>query len=173
MYKESILQISKCLHWYQIHKALCRITNGSRDYRYAVLRWTPEETQVLLRAGTDTDLPGKQQLRELPVAKRLLVRCSAQLLRRGNGGSSLVPEEEAKNRLVDTFTQNGFSVHSLEVSPDEVFVDKGSSHFVAEYHEMTAIVQVVDRELATKLWITGIGRSKGLGFGLPVDLRAA
>jgi len=171
MYKESVVQINDCKHWYQIHQALCKRTKGSKEYRYAVLRWTPEETKVLLRSSADSNLPGKQQLRELPTGKRILTRCSVQLLHRGNSGHSLIPEEEAKARLTNTFVENGFSVHSLEVSPDEVFIDKGSSRFIAEYHEMTAIVQVADREAATKLWIAGIGRSKGLGFGLPVELQ--
>lgn len=158
---------------YQIHRAVTQKMGGqpaAKGFAYAPYRFlTSGAVQVLLRTFEPENESGLEWCSRplLNAGDRLQVLCTARLVKRSDSGEKLPDVSEAQSKLVQAL--RGFSVEELELPSSGVISFMHKTHRMIRlpyWHFRDVDITVTDPEQAVETMVRGVGRNRGLGFGM-------
>lgn len=173
---------------YSIHQSVTRLLDGQpseNGYAYSPLRVEGSRMQVLLRRMADNinplvsenvenvmQLSGDAAIswrrRWLQEGDRLDMRCAARFVRQTASGERTLRPDEARVRMV--MAMQGFRVEAINSEDRAIEFSKKGKTLCLPFWAFTLTATVIDERLAAKTMVHGVGRSRGLGFGMLVDV---
>lgn len=160
---------------YGVHQAVTRMMGGQPSemgYAYSPVRVTKMGVEVLLRRNTAGIKPFSWDRQVLQVGDALNLRCAARFTRQTAKGERMPGEDEAIEKLIKSM--HGFQVDSVDhLERLSMECHKAGKSVRLPFWAFMLHVTVVDAEKAATTMIRGVGRSRGLGFGMLIISREA
>jgi hypothetical protein len=143
-------------------RVLCRYDLvGGREGRLVVrtpVPWSPDGPAIAVASNTPVEPPGVGAVGELQL--RLVAAYRSDI------GSRPVPDDELEDYVRVRLTSAGFAASSIEAAPRRWWASAvGARRFPAT--DVVAHGQVVNKQFVLA-YLSGIGRGRAFGFGLPI-----
>lgn len=156
---------------YAIHQRVMVVTDGDKAISYAPVGLDREGFMVVkLRALPGVEMPDGIAVERKPVKNgtSFTIQAGVRLVKRSDCGERMPTEDEALEKWTRAVTAGGFQVeHTRMVESAMSFYHRRlDSHTRLPFWLVTSTLTVVDAEKAAETMVRGVGRSRGLGFGM-------
>jgi hypothetical protein len=96
------------------------------------------------------------------------VRAGVRLVKRSDRGERMPTEDEALEKWTRAVTAGGFSTEKTEMAESNItfFHQRLKQNTRLPFWAVSSQLTVVDAEKAAATMVRGVGRSRGLGFGM-------
>lgn len=158
---------------YAIHQRVMVVTDGDRAITYAPVGLNREGRMVVaLRAMPGVEMPDGIAAERKPVEDGMsfTIHAGVRLVKRSDRGERMPTEEEALEKWTRAVTAGGFRAEKTSMVESAIaFHHKRlGQHTRLPFWAVSSQLTVVDAEKAAATMVRGVGRSRGLGFGMLV-----
>lgn len=156
---------------YSIHQRVLAITHGDKAIRYGPVGALPDGRMVvLLRAADGTALPGvaEAELKTLEDGMRFTVRTGVRLIKQTCHGECMPDVDEAMEKWNQALSAGGFGAENTHMRESAIsfFHRRLKRRTTLPFWAVTCTLIVVDAKMAAETMVRGVGRNRGLGFGM-------
>lgn len=173
-YQEAHLQlgVDKTADLYVIHQQVMAVTDGNKAISYAPVG--PDKSGnivVRLRSAPGVMLPDGLTVDQKTLAEgeTFSVYARIRLVRRSDFGERMPTVNESMGKWITLLSDNGFEVEEgarIAETATSFYHKRLSQQTRLPYWVVTSVLKVTDPEKAAQIMVRGIGRSRGLGFGM-------
>lgn len=156
---------------YAIHRRVMVVTDGDKSITYAPRGINRDgRMEVVLRAMPGVDLPDgiMAEIRSVKNGDTFLVYAGVRLMKRSDSGERMPTLDVAREKWTAALTAGGFQVSDsrLAASVMAFYHKRLNQKTRLPFWVASSRLKVVDAEKAAETLIRGVGRSRGLGFGM-------
>lgn len=165
---------------YSIHHLVMTVTGGDKGIAYGpVGRDLAGHTAVVLRALPGVSLPVSCQSqngfvveqKSLEYGMSFNIITGVRLVKRSDFGERILTVDEATEKWTNVLTAGGFFVENTSMVETAIafYHKRLSNHVRLPFWAVSSTLTVVDAEKAAETMVRGVGRSRGLGFGMLIN----
>ncbi|MHB1643381.1 MAG: type I-E CRISPR-associated protein Cas6/Cse3/CasE [Acidithiobacillus sp.] len=156
---------------YAIHQRTLAVTNGNQRITYAPVGLNREKRMaVALRAMPDVEVPAGLAFENMTIEKNaiLTIHAGVRLVKRSDFGERMPTPEEALEKWNAALAAGGFQAENARMVESAIaFHHKRlNQNTRLPFWAVSSTLTVVDAEQAAATMVRGVGRSRGLGFGM-------
>lgn len=156
---------------YAIHQRVMAVTGGDKAITYAPIGSDREgRMTVALRALPGMLMPDGIATERKPVKDGMsfMIRTGVRLVKRSDRGERMPTVDEALEKWTHAVTDGGFQVESVRMAESAIaFHHKRLNQQTRlPFWAVSSALTVVDAKKAAETMVRGVGRSRGLGFGM-------
>lgn len=160
------------LDLYGIHLHVLALTNGDPRFTYAPLGITSEGTCVELRAPMNTKMPNgvHATVSQMNDGDLFNVIGGLRFIKRSLSGERMPTEEEALDKFAAALSAGGLRLcdEGLAISANKVRFERKGVFLQLPFWVISGRLETINAALAADTMVRGVGRSRGLGFGMLV-----
>lgn len=172
-YQESriVFHLADVPDLYAIHQRVMAVTEGDRNVAYAPMGQDRDGRMVVvLRAGPGVVMPdGRATERHvMEDGMTFLVQAGVRLVKRSDFGERMPTEDEAMEKWNRLLADGGFLAENTRLVESHIaFHHKRLNQQTRlPFWAVSSRLTVVDAEKAAAAMVRGVGRNRGLGFGM-------
>lgn len=156
---------------YAIHQRVMVVTDGDHAITYAPVGLDEENRMmVALRAMPEVEMPDGMMADRHAVMDNATFRIQTgvRLVKRSDRGERMPTEDEALEKWNMALLAGGFRTENTRMVESNIaFHHKRlNQHTRLPFWAVSSTLTVVDAEKAAETMVRGVGRSRGLGFGM-------
>lgn len=170
-YQSARILVPNALDFYGIHQHVLSLTQGNPQCTYAPLGTTSEGVFVELRTPMGVVLPDlPMTAHSIQKEDRFSMIGAFRFVRQTRFGERMPTTEEAITKFVAAITAGGLEPvdTGFSITNNRVRFERKGRSMQLPFWVISGEVVVTDASLAAATMVRGVGRSRGLGFGMLV-----